>query len=148
MDQNAAAERALKLLRLAAPNSGTTDAERTSAALEAAKIIAESHLTVVAGDLPKTREDDALAVARAYSRAAARAAAEAGFYKTTRRPTPSRKEPRSPNGYTGANWDQVKARNFCLCVACGGSIFTGDEAWYDPHVGFRHYDITCNESHF
>ena len=40
------AERIAKLLRLAAPSSGTTEGERASAALEAAKLIAEHKLVV------------------------------------------------------------------------------------------------------
>ena len=56
MTKPAAIERVLKLLRLAAPTSGTTDHERTSAALEAAKLIMEYDLTVVERPLPAPKE--------------------------------------------------------------------------------------------
>lgn len=42
-----------KLLRLAAPSSGTTDHERVSAALEAARLIEEHDLEVIRRPIPE-----------------------------------------------------------------------------------------------
>lgn len=157
MDSKAAVERALKLLRLAAPTGDTAQDtfrihERQSAALEAAKIISEHHLTVTSsGEATKdnvtaptpnmVKEEIARAYAAGY--AAAGFTADAGFYASTK-PKRGKKAPRAQSP-SGAYWREVTTDCYSLCVACGGSIFTGDRAWFDSHSGFRHYDIECKD---
>lgn len=155
MTKQAAIERALKLLRLAAPTSGTTEPERISAALECAKLIAEHDLIVVErpAPLPRARppqpahqNTDWMTRARSASAAAAAAREEedilrrtdnGGFYAETRR------RKKAPRPFSTPDWNEIQTDRFVLCIACGNGIFAGERCWYDPKRGFRHYSISC-----
>ncbi len=163
--KKAAVDRAMKLLRIAAPNSGATEPERVSAAVEAAKVIAESDLVVAPREITEKprRKSDAeshepwMHKARAASAAsaaawadwaeAARAAgmSDEGFYASTKKS----KRKKSPlDGFGGSNWTEIPMRTFALCMNCGQPIFEGEQAWFDASQGFRHYDITCDQSRY
>jgi len=121
-----AIERAQKLLRLAAPDSGTTDAERSNAALLAAKLIAEHKLVVAAAPEPifKKRRSPKQPQARATTTWARWSA------------------PAVPS----VDWTEVRVPQRCDCAVCGNTLWAGEAAWFDPSQGcFRHYDITCDQ---
>lgn len=125
-------DRVGKLLRLAAPNSGGTDAERESAMMEAAKLIAENDL-VVAPAPPKPR--------RQRPPAPPPSTAYAPYY-----PPPPPPSPRW--GYypgSSSNWTEATAPTTGSCCACHRTIYRGETTWYDSAHGHRHYDITCTE---
>jgi hypothetical protein len=127
-DHARAIERAQKLLRLAAPGSGTTEAERANAAIEAAKIIAEHGLGVAVPPPP---------VKKRRGRPPA--------------PQPSPQHHRPAPEYrrwsppSQSNWTETDVPVYCACVACGQVISAGEAGWFDPAHGYRHYDITCTE---
>jgi hypothetical protein len=128
-------DRVGKLLRLAAPNSGGTDAERESAMMEAAKLIAENNL-VVAPAPPKQR-------------------------RPRPGPPPPPPPPYAPPSYappyypppprygyypgSSSNWTEATAPTTGWCCACHRTIYRGETTWYDSAHGHRHYDITCTE---
>ena len=119
-----------KLLRLAAPNSGATDAERVSAALEAAKVFSENGLTVARKEAPapkmRVRQPPSYTAPQSYP--------------------PQYTAPRRPH----TDWTRsVAARNtFCADVNCCGPISRGDPVWI-RHVGmdveYLHIDAPCGD---
>jgi len=120
-----AVERVQKLLRLAAPGNGTTEAERTNAALEVAKIIAEHGLSV---------------------------AVPPPVVKKRRKPPSAQQQhwppPRvwvQPYRPSGSDWVEVEVYTRCTCVVCGSLLGVGESAWFAPDHGYRHYDITCDQ---
>lgn len=94
-----------KLLRLAAPSSGSTEHERAVAGIEAARLFVEHDLTVQAREPVR--------------RAAAR------------QPAPPRRWPPSPMAPPGQNWRRSVAARDSLCddPDCQGMIFEGDPVW-------------------
>lgn len=125
-------ERVNKLLRLAAPSGGSTEGERTSAALEAAKLISEHGLTVAEPPPPPP--------------------------KNQRPPQPRRARPKSrPVDRPGKrsetwapvaqddDWFPVDVASAVACVACGVPIWPGEEAFFSSRFGYRHHDISCSE---
>lgn len=129
-DKARAIERAQKLLRLASPSSGATEAERTSAALEAAKIFAENALEVQeAEEKPKRRRPRP---------------------PPTTTPSPYSPQPYHPpptvryySPYSAHDWREVLMTHACKCGACHQVIQKGDYAYYAEAQGYRCLDITC-----
>jgi hypothetical protein len=122
-----AVERVQKLLRLAAPDSGTTEHERANAALEVAKIIAEHGLAVAVPE-PVVKK----------RRATPRPQAQ---------PPPQRHhsyEYRQWAPPSGSDWTEADVPSRCNCVVCGRLLCAGEVGWFAPNHGYRHYDITCD----
>lgn len=123
-------ERVEKLLRLASPKSGTTQAERESAALEVVRLIEENDLIVRERKATRSKRREAPA-SREWS----------GTVQETRVPTP---EVQRPPG----NWVQSFARTSCSCCDpdCGEPIMIGDTVWMRVsgfEVKFLHYGGPC-----
>ncbi len=141
-----AVKRANDLLRLAAPSSRTTESERISAALEAAKMVAENNLVVVKIEhkrLPRPQSGSSDWTTRMVDWAARHATAneQDGFFKRTR--------PRNPWSQGSAqNWNEIYVVQDIPCIACGKIIYAGDKAWFDFTIGWRHHDITCDQKSF
>jgi hypothetical protein len=128
-DHARAIERAQKLLRLAAPGNGTTEAERTNAALKAAEIIAEHNL-VVAIPPPRVKRRRPPTAQPTQQRAS----------------SPSVNEWRQWAPSSTSDWTEVDIPAHCNCVVCGGLLCVGEVGWFAPNHGYRHYDITCEEN--
>lgn len=131
-------ERVEKLLRLASPTSGSTEHERSAAALEAAKLIAEHDLTVKERELPPP--------------------------KPPRRERPATKPfhgviihgegkgkpfPPRPTG-PGGGWMRSTATRDSVCAdpSCGEEIARGDPVWLRHQAGtfnveYLHIDGPC-----
>jgi hypothetical protein len=151
VSKQGAIDRANKLLRLAGPKSGTTESERISAALEAARVIEENGLIVAekienkksprphpAKAGPRTSPDWG---AKAESAGARRGSDGDGFFTRTRS-RQVRPGFGSPPGFS--DWNEMVASSPCVCVACGGLIEPGERVWH-ASIGVRHYDITCDQ---
>ncbi len=110
-----------KLLALAAPTSGTTQAEQDSAAQKALKVILDNGLVTAIPEAPTRRK----------RKPASRTQTAQPVYSP-------------PVYYPGSNWTEVYVATPCLCVVCSTTIFAGDYAWFDSSQGYRHYDITCD----
>jgi hypothetical protein len=124
-----AVERVQKLLRLAAPGNGTTEAERTSAALEVAKIIAEHGLAVA---VPEPVVKKRRSPPRSHAQP---------------QPPPQRHhsyEYRQWSPPSGSDWTEADVPTRCNCVVCGRLLIAGEVGWFAPDHGYRHYDITCD----
>lgn len=98
-----------KLLKLAAPTSGTTEAERTSAALEAAKMIAAHNLVV--------REREAARPKRPIPRQPRRS-----------QPTPQWMM-RPPDPASGWVRSTAMTNGICVDPDCGEPIIRGDDVY-------------------
>jgi len=131
-----AVERVQKLLRLAAPGNGTTEAERTSAALEVAKIIAEHGLAVAVPE-PVVKK----------RRSPPRPQPASPSYSPS---SSSQTRSRNPHEYhrwqppSGSDWTEADVPARCNCVVCGRLLIAGEVGWFAPDHGYRHYDITCD----
>lgn len=148
-NKQAAIDRANKLLRLAGPKSGTTESERISAALEAARVIEENNL-IVAEKIEQKKSPrphpaktsprpDADWVKRAEPPGARRSGESDGFFTRTRA---RQSRPGSPPGFS--DWNEMFASAPCVCGACGRLIDPGERVWHSS-IGVRHYDITCDQ---
>ena len=130
-------DRVEKLLRLAAPSSGTTDAERASAALEVAKLVSEHGLEVVKQEAPK-RDGGRPRTPRP------------GAYPPPPWPTGSRSSgayppPRPP---APPGWAQSVAARDAACAdpTCRGPIARGEPVWMRMnafYVEYVHRDGAC-----
>ncbi len=143
------AARAQKLMALAAPDSGTSEPERISAALEAAKLIARSGLLVLAPEqvrpsapqpeLPPFFTPEFAAAAREVVDAFMRNSKKTrtGHRRSGMRATPTAPPP--PD-----DWTETNIGGGYVCCLCRSPIPPG-QAWYHPTRGlFRCYDITCS----
>lgn len=129
-----AAERAQKLLRTAAPSSGASENERTTAALHAADLIEKHELTIVAAEPEQDRKTRERAEKRSRQRSAkdwAQSVVDEIFQRATR-------EAFSPD------WHEVVAQTACVCGQCRGPIEAGEPCWYAEGRGHIHHDITCS----
>lgn len=122
-------ERVDKLLRLAAPSSNTTEAERASAALEAARLISEHGLVVREKQAPLRR-----------------APASATPWKP-RAP----ESPRTPDGdQRKYSWTHGVASHdaYCSDPECREPIDRGAAVWMRIHnfsVQYLHYPWPCTD---
>jgi hypothetical protein len=121
VDRDKAIVLAGKLARVAAPNSGATEAERTNAALELAKIIAEHGLAIMQAPVVEKR--------RRRSRA-----------EPQYRPPPP---PAWSYPVSHANWTEALLETVSRCVICRRTLFPQDRVWYEPSHGYRCFDIEC-----
>lgn len=146
ISKQAAVDRANKLLRLAGPKSGAAEAERTTAALEAARLI-EEHGLVAAERVEQKKAQRPQAPKQGTRQGADWAKSQPawggepdGFFTRTR-PRQSR-----PSGGPVGNldWNELITPSSCICAACGQVIDAGDRAWRSS-IGWRHYDITCDQ---
>jgi len=128
-ERKRAIERVNKLLRLAAPSSGTTEAERTNAALQAAKIFSENNLTAIYEEPKRKRRPQPHASREYHPRS------------VYRNPVTY-----APKVYAqhGANWTAVELDVDCPCVVCGNTLYAGEAAFYSQNHGYRCFDITCS----
>lgn len=128
-----------KLLALAAPDSGTTQSERESAAVEAAKLIAQHGVSV--GAEPKI-EVKTRVVYRDRQRVA-------------EVPPPGPTRMRTPFGqeytvrYHWTDWRQGVASGYGTCCdpSCNGRVAPGDRVWQREKGGrmeYLHADGICH----
>jgi hypothetical protein len=120
-------ERVEKLLRLAAPSSNTTEPERISAALEAAKVFSENDLVVRVRSKERRREPE-------WKRE--QPITWGAAWKQARNTSPQ------------FDWVQGIARHDVTCAdpTCGGLIERGEPVWMKATaVGFKylHCDGPC-----
>ncbi len=133
--------RVQKLLRLAAPTSGATLGERESAAVEAAKLIAE-HGVVVGGET----KTETRVVYRDRPAAPRRAAPPPG---PTRMHTPFGAEyfvQYAPNHQWSWRRGIAPRRATCSDPSCNGSIDPGEPVWERESAGqmqYLHMDGPC-----
>jgi hypothetical protein len=152
-------QRIEKLLRLAAPGSGTSEAERTSAALEAARLFASTDAMVVDKPPPPPRQPRPRP--RPHTPDGYRPHASNGYYDGTwdapPPPPPKYKAPeppkptavtknarvpraarpvevetgRTPEGYTYTRpkWQRSTAAEDAICWECKKPIEKGDPVW-------------------
>lgn len=144
--KQAAIDRANKLLRLAAPSANNSESERTSAALEAAKVIAENNLIVSEKieqkRIPRPQRPASVDwIAREAQRAAQQAAEQDGFFARTSR----RKNSNSEHERWNQNWNELVITQSSPCVVCKRLIHAGERAWFDSALGWRHYEIDCDQ---
>jgi hypothetical protein len=127
VDRAKALDRVRKLLRTAAPNSGASDNERSTAAMQAVELMSTHNLTVEPEPPPPERR---------------------------RRPPPQQAPTYSPPTYapprgyyhgSNANWTEVTMQTSSTCGACGCHLFEHHLAFYDSQLGYRCHDITCTE---
>jgi hypothetical protein len=135
-------ERIAKLLRLASPKSGSTEAERASAALEAAKLFGEFELQIVPvppkrskrfpTDQPPPQQPPPSR--QPASRPATSALDFFGINLRDNRPR-----------YSPTDWTAAVVDGDTVCVVCGSRIDEGEEAWFSgAYNRYRCYDITCS----
>lgn len=121
-------DRVEKLLRLAAPTSGTTDYERSTAALEAARLFSEHNMTVAPPKEVKRRVRPRAAPQR-------RAAV----------PSPWVNHSPAPPGWA----QSVASRDsYCVDPDCRGPIERGDPVWMRLNglkAEYLHHDWPCGE---
>ncbi len=129
-------ERIAKLLRLASPKSGSTEAERTSAALEAAKLFGEFELQIIPVP-PKRPKRFRTEQPAPYRPPAPPPTAYSTFAVPWRPPSP-------PSYGGGRDWTAAVVDGDAICVACGTPLHDGEEAWFSGSYNrYRCYDITC-----
>lgn len=119
-----AAGLAQKLLRTAAPSSGASENERTTAALHAADLIEKHELTIVAAEPEQER--------KARERAERRARRAAVVYASAVH-TPDERD-----------FHEVVAKEPYPCSACGRTIRPGELTWFAEGRGHIHHDIDCS----
>lgn len=134
MTPDRAAERVEKLLRLASPSSGTTDAERTSAALEAAKLFAEHRLVVSTAAVKEASSFKARTRKREVAKPRSRPAP----------PRPRSQQPSEGPEWIDPNWHEVAIdAAYEICAVCDEHIYRGEDALFSFAFGYRH--IVCPE---
>jgi hypothetical protein len=114
---------ARKLMRTAAPTSGATISERTTAALHAAELIAQHELEVSIPPPPVKKQR--------------------GPRPGTAYP-PSYPPPPVVRRYPGSEWTEVKLSTATTCAHCGEILHVGENVFFEPtHQVFIHYEIGC-----
>ena len=134
MSPDRAVERVEKLLRLASPSSGTTDAERTLAALEAAKLFAEHDLVV------STKAAKEISSFKARTRKRQEVAKPRSRPASPRPKTASVGEP----DWVDPNWHEVLIdAAYEVCAVCDKDVYRGEDALFSFAFGYRH--VVCPE---
>lgn len=132
-------ERVNKLVRLAAPDSGATEAERVSAALEVTKLLHVHSLVLsapVARKEPRPRR--APATSRPYTGPT--------WQSRTNSTPPVGGWVRGQALRDVASRDNIEASAHRYCIECGQEIFFGDTVWIRMKVfqpEYLHADGTC-----
>ena len=135
--------RIAKLLRLASPKSGSTEPERASAALEAAKLFGDHDLLIIPAPPPKPkrfRRDQP--PPSSYQQQQQHHQARHGIVVE-----PVFRGPHSRSDWRSVIVPSIPGIDLTVhCAACDGIIEPGEEAWFSNlHGRYRHANITCDE---
>lgn len=112
-------ERIEKLLRLAAPSSNSTEAERISAALEAARLFAGSALVIASKPEPPPPRKKTHASRGGWTQPPEARYAQPVTFNSVG----------GPFSHPGSGWAPTTAQDSEMCSHCGETIDKGAAAW-------------------